>query len=129
MHVKNEYDYMFESENRNDIFESVKYAFWKMKGYNMPIYGVNDKLQDYATTKKDINNGYEIEPKEEHRMKSEDKYPENEQAASNAKSYNMKQDQGQQSAAEIDQWNNEVQNSVAQPIYSRSGNESANVTL
>ena len=106
----------------------MKFAFWKMKGYNMPIYGVNDKLQDYATTKKDINNGYEIEPKEEHRMKTEDKYPENKQSLSNAKQ-NSQQNQSQQSQVEIDQWNSEVQNSIAQPIYSRSGNESANVTL
>lgn len=64
VHVKNEYDYQFESEFRKEIFEAFKYIFYKENGSNLPIYGVPDKLKDYATTKKDIREGVEINPDE-----------------------------------------------------------------
>ncbi len=64
VHVKNEYDYQFESEFRKEIFEAFKYIFYKENGANLPIYGVPDKLKDYATTKKDIREGVEINPDE-----------------------------------------------------------------
>ena len=60
IHIQNEYDYMFESDSRKEIFDALKYVFHQMHGFNLPIFGVNDKLKDYATTKKDIQNGYEI---------------------------------------------------------------------
>jgi len=40
------------------------------------VYGVPDKLKDYATSKKDISNGVEVNPKEEYRLKKEDIYDE-----------------------------------------------------
>lgn len=60
VHIKNEYDYMFESDFRKEIFEALKYVYWKTANINLPVFGVNDKLKDYATTKKDISNGYEV---------------------------------------------------------------------
>lgn len=63
---------MFESEFRDEIFNAIKYVFWKTNQQNMPVFGVHDKLKDYATSKKDISNGVEVHPKEEYRLKDED---------------------------------------------------------
>lgn len=86
------------------------------------MYGVPDRLKDYATSKKDISNGVEVNPKEEYRLRKEDQYEET--------SFT----QGNQSTAstnnyddEISQWNNEVKNSVSTNMYSR--NEDKNVGL
>lgn len=57
VHVKNEYDYDFESQYRNDIFESIKYIWWKTHKTNVPVYGVPDSLKKYHTSKRDIQNG------------------------------------------------------------------------
>jgi hypothetical protein len=51
IHVKNEYDYRFESSNRDEIFDSLKWAFWKINRINLKVYGVDDKLNEYYTSK------------------------------------------------------------------------------
>ena len=76
VHVKSEYDYRFESEYRNEIFEAIKYTCWKNNKVNLPVYGVPDKLKDYHTSKRDISEGNEVDPEERYRLKSEDIYPE-----------------------------------------------------
>jgi hypothetical protein len=48
----------------------------------LPVYGVPDKLKDYATSKKDISNGVEVKPKDEYRLYNEDKYQEVNKGAS-----------------------------------------------
>ena len=45
VHVNDEYDYMFESDNRAEIFDAIKYIVWKSTGRNCPVYGVNDRLK------------------------------------------------------------------------------------
>lgn len=67
---------MFESDHIKEIFEAIKYVFWQNFKSNLPVYGVPDKLKVYATSKKDISNGWEVNPKEEYRLKKEDKYEE-----------------------------------------------------
>jgi len=57
VHIKNEYDYTFDSDYRKEIFDALKYVFWTINNFNLPVYGVADKLKDYGTTKKDISNG------------------------------------------------------------------------
>jgi hypothetical protein len=110
---------MFESDFRKEIFEALKYIYWKQNGINLPVYGVNDKLKDYATTKKDISNGYEVKQKEENRVTDEDKYEEGPNSKSTAAT-----SQGSSSNFsyndEINQWNNEVQQSVSTHMYSRN---------
>lgn len=76
MHVRSEYDYMFESEFRKEIFEAFKFVFYNEHKTNLPVYGVPDKLKDYATSKKDISNGVEVNPKEQYRLRKEDIYDE-----------------------------------------------------
>ena len=35
VHVKNEYDYRFESDYRSEIFDAIKYVYWKHFGTNI----------------------------------------------------------------------------------------------
>lgn len=105
IHIKNEYDYMFESDFRKEIFEALKYIYWKTTNINLPVFGVTDKLKDYATTKKDISNGYEVKQKDEHRMKDEDMYEEGPHSSTSLSSNGSS---GSNSVDEISQWNNEV---------------------
>ena len=53
MHVEREYDYRFESENRNEIFEAIKYQCFQHNKKNLPVYGVPDSLKACHTSKKD----------------------------------------------------------------------------
>lgn len=76
VHVKSEYDYIFESDYRKEIFDAIKYVFWKSNGTNLPVYGVPDKLKEYHTSKKDIQNGIEVNPQENFRLTQEDVYKE-----------------------------------------------------
>jgi hypothetical protein len=86
-------------------------VFYQEFNINLPVYGVPDKLKDYATSKKDISNGVEVNPREEYRLHNEDKFPENGggggPSMSTAESYNS------QSFNEVDDFNTEVKNSVA----------------
>lgn len=54
IHIKNEYDYMYESPSRKEIFNAIKYSFFQEVGMNVPVFGVPDNLKDYHTSKKDI---------------------------------------------------------------------------
>lgn len=54
VHVKNEYDYRYESDFRKEIFEAIKYVYWKAHGKNIKVFGINASLKDHHTTKKDI---------------------------------------------------------------------------
>jgi hypothetical protein len=67
---------MFESDHIKEIFDAIKYVYFQANRTNLPVYGVPDKLKDYATSKRDINNGVEVNPKDEYRLRKEDKYEE-----------------------------------------------------
>jgi len=77
IHVKSEYDYRFESDYRKDIFEAIKYVYWRANKTNLPVFGVPDRLKDYHTSKRDIEHGTEVEPDPKYRRRSEDRYSEN----------------------------------------------------
>ena len=77
---------MFESDDIKEIFEAIKFVYWQNFKSNLPVYGVPDKLKVYATSKKDISNGWEVNPKEEYRLAKEDKY---EELADPSKNNNM----------------------------------------
>ena len=53
VHVKGEYDYRFDSESRKNIFDAIKYHFWRHHKSNIPVFEVPDSLKEYHTTKKD----------------------------------------------------------------------------
>ena len=74
VHVTNEYDYRYLSDYREEIFEALKYVFWRHNNSTVPVYGVPDNLKEYHTSKKDISNGSEINPDEKFRLKKEDIY-------------------------------------------------------
>ena len=120
VHIKNEYDYMFESEFRKEIFEALKWAYWMIHQTNMPVYGVSDRLKDYATTKKDISNGIAIQPKEDYRLSQEDIYKEDSSSNSTyASSTNSTARSSSNHSDEISAFNDEVSQSVAVAMYSR----------
>jgi len=78
LHVKNDYDYRFVSDQYLEIKEAVKYFFNKATGKNLPIYKVqNSKLKEYETTKKDLKNGKDVVPEDKCKDRSEDVFPEN----------------------------------------------------
>lgn len=74
--MKAEYDYMFESQFRKEIFDAMKWVYFNENKTNLPVYGVPDGLKDYHTSKKDISNGLEVNPQEQFRIKTEDIYNE-----------------------------------------------------
>jgi|TARA_B110000285_G_scaffold219405_1_gene269974 hypothetical protein len=74
MHIKNEYDYMFESPQRKEIFNAIKYTFFQDVGMNVPVFGVPDNLKEYHTSKKDIIAGVQILPESHFRLRAEDIY-------------------------------------------------------
>lgn len=51
VHVKDEYDYQFESADRDEIFEAIKYAYWKVTGKNVPVYMVPSSLENVHSSK------------------------------------------------------------------------------
>ena len=57
VHIKKEYDYLYESQYIGEIFDAIKYVFWKQLKTNVPIYQVPDKLKNYHTSKKLISQG------------------------------------------------------------------------
>ena len=79
IHVKDEYDYRFECDSKDKvetIIDACKYVHWKTHGRNVPVYGVPDGLKEFGTSKKDISGGFQIQPPENYRLKSEDIYQE-----------------------------------------------------
>lgn len=40
VHVKNEYDYFYESEHREQIMDALKYVYHLKFKANIPVYGV-----------------------------------------------------------------------------------------
>ena len=74
VHVKDEYDYRFNCEMREELFEQLKACFFNLMNLNLPIYGVPQKLKEYATSKKDIKSGQEKLPPDSYLLRNEDVY-------------------------------------------------------
>jgi hypothetical protein len=72
--IRKQYDYHFESDYKAEMFDALKWLYFEQNKSNIPVYGVPDKLDKYAASKKDITSGKDTEPKEEHRLAEEDKY-------------------------------------------------------
>jgi len=45
VHVKDEYDYRFQSDKRDEIFQVIKEAFLKIYGVELSIYGIPGSLK------------------------------------------------------------------------------------
>ena len=74
VHVKDEYDYRFICEHRDELFDAIKECFFNLMNENLPIYGVPGKLKEYATSKKDIKAGNERLPPDSYKLVDEDIY-------------------------------------------------------
>ena len=55
VHIKNEYDYRYESDFRAEIFEAIKWVYYQTNKVNLPVFGVPFKLKEFHTSKKDIS--------------------------------------------------------------------------
>lgn len=71
VHVKDEYDYRFICEERDELFEALKQCYFNIMNANLPIYGVPTKLKEFATSKKDIKAGTERLPPEHYILAQE----------------------------------------------------------
>lgn len=60
IHIRKQYDYQYDSDKREEIFEAIKYVYWMMNKANVPVYGIDGKIDKFATIKKDISNGFEV---------------------------------------------------------------------
>ena len=62
IHVKDEYDYIFDSVYQKAIFLALKQAYYQNTGKNLPIYIVpnNMKYDGLHTTKKDAEEGRDV---------------------------------------------------------------------
>ncbi len=76
MHVKDEYDYRFEADCRDEIFEAVKYVCWKNNKKNLQVFGVPDTLKQWHTSKRDVQEGRVVMPQSQWELKQENVYPE-----------------------------------------------------
>ena len=74
VHVKDEYDYRFICDLRDELFEQLKSCYFNLMNANLPIYGVPTKLKEYATSKKDIKAGTERLPPATYQMHDENDY-------------------------------------------------------
>ena len=118
VHVKSEYDYQFDSEQRDDIFNQIKYYFWNIKKYNLPIYAVREGIEEFATKKTDIQKDKEVQPMENCRQKKEDIYPESASAIGSSVSFTT-EGSTDVNQAEIDAVNTDFKKQRANTIFQR----------
>lgn len=72
VHLKDEYDFRFFSEERDKLFQHIKAVFFAKLNRNLPIYDVTDGLNKYVVTKdKSTKNNNKLPP-ESMRNHSED---------------------------------------------------------
>ena len=72
VHVDGEYDYRFICQKREELFDSFKAVYFKIKNENLPIYSVPSKLKEFATTKKECAKNIVKVPPEDFREYKED---------------------------------------------------------
>jgi hypothetical protein len=108
VHVSNEYDYQFEADNRDEIFEAVRYAFWKVSAKNVPVFAVPTSLENLHTSKQDAQAGRVIMPGEAFLIR-ENPYPEGADAATAAmKGLSLHQAYDQQHMVDLSATNKEI---------------------
>ena len=74
VHVKNEYDYRFTSDSRDELFEHIKACYFHVMNSNLPVYMVPGKVKEYETSKKDVKAGLEKLPADSYQQRNEDIY-------------------------------------------------------
>ena len=62
VHVSDEYDYRFECDNREELFECLKQVFYLETGKNLPVYGVEGNLREFETSKDETAKGIQNLP-------------------------------------------------------------------
>jgi hypothetical protein len=54
VHVADEYDYRFICPLREELFLSIRAVYFQAMNANLPIYGTEKNLKEFATSKKDV---------------------------------------------------------------------------
>jgi hypothetical protein len=57
VHVKDEYDYRFICENREEMFQSLKAVYFLQMNDNLPIFAIKENLKHFETSKKEAAKG------------------------------------------------------------------------
>ena len=78
VHVKEDYDYKFRCEKRDELIQSMKACYYSSQKKNLPIYGVHDKMEKYVSGKVNVwidwTGARGKFPPEEFRLRGEDMY-------------------------------------------------------
>jgi hypothetical protein len=74
VHVSDEYDYRFICPLRDELFTSIKAVYFQAMNTNLPIYGTEKNLKEFATSKKDVKDKVERIPPASCRLHDEDVY-------------------------------------------------------
>jgi hypothetical protein len=72
VHVADEYDYRFICPLRDELITSIKAVYFNAMNANLPIYGTDKNLKEFATSKKDVANRIEKIPPNTCRLYDED---------------------------------------------------------
>ena len=95
VHVSTEYDYQFDSDNRDEIIASLKYVYHQDCGHNLAIFHVPKEFTKAdATQKADIAKGHEVPLPTTYREKSEDLYAESGTGTTAGKTFSLQTSQG-----------------------------------
>ena len=62
IHVKDEYDYIFICKRREEVISAIQECYFKLKNKQLPVYAVDDEIQQFLTTKADSRDNIEKLP-------------------------------------------------------------------
>lgn len=96
---------------RDELFECLKQVYYLATGKNLPVFGVDGKLSNYATSKTDVKAHKERMPESNFRLQDEDNYDEHNQgAASNIKTKTVQEEP------------DKIPEEAAKTMYAKNGN-------
>lgn len=73
IHVRDEYDYRFLIDHRQEAIEIIKHAFADCTRQNLPVFGIpKDSLVQFTTLEKDMKKGITRFPPSQFRLMEED---------------------------------------------------------
>ena len=74
VHIRNEYDYRFICDVREELFQSLKACFFMVANDNLPIFALDEPLKKWETSKKEAKTGSFKIPPNNFRLWEEDVY-------------------------------------------------------
>jgi hypothetical protein len=127
IHVKQDYDYRFISEEFMEIKDALKYQFNQLTDKNLPVYIVNNsKLRDYETSKKDMRRGYDNKPEQQFIAESENIFAERGSIASDSTD-NTQNKSGGMLDDSTDSIDSSFMRDPSKTIYAKAGDQDVNL--